>query len=332
MATDSTSPNTIWPRLSISETGYVCSAWPRLAGPVLVVQFVAGFCDRGDFFSARRCCLRFKIASLFLTYHSCFSCLAKSGSLFGVKKTGSCPGSSSISIVLSANHSPRSRDGVGGGICTLGGPPLIFLLSIKLITWCLFHQSPDHHLIRLLQSQLLGYHVIWSIKASFLHGKSQIVSAVHPPWRIVFLMWTTHCITSVMKKTERTPFWTERLTGGSSWETAPPEVPSLNLPCNLLGDDAAGIMSWSGRSSMLSCVIWGILWLGIIWGWLWPKLYTMPSRLKYNDSSGHQINLSVSLSPHTGSPMPIKQLISPWASSCNGRLDWMRCRPNWRAS
>ena len=37
-------------------------------------------------------------------------------------------------------------------------------------------------------------------------------------------------------------------------ETAPPEVPSLNLPCNLLGDDAAGIMSWSGRSSMLNCV------------------------------------------------------------------------------
>ena len=134
MATDSTSPNTIWPRLSISETGYVCSAWPRLAGPVLVVQFVPGFCDRGVFLSARRCCLRFKIASLFLTYHSCFRCFANSGSLFGVTKTGSCPGSSSISIVLSANHSPRSRNGAGGGICTLGGPPLIFLLSIKPIT------------------------------------------------------------------------------------------------------------------------------------------------------------------------------------------------------
>ena len=54
-----------------------------------------------------------------------------------------------------------------------------------------------------------------------------------------------------MKKTERTPFWTERLTGGSRWEVAPPVVPSFNSLCNLLADDTAGAMSWSGRNSML---------------------------------------------------------------------------------
>ena len=64
------------------------------------------------FLSARRCCLSFKMDSLFCMYHSCFRCFAKSGSLLGIlNKTGSCLGSLSICIVLSANHRSRSRRG-----------------------------------------------------------------------------------------------------------------------------------------------------------------------------------------------------------------------------
>lgn len=41
----STAQRTLGPRLSISGTGYICSVWPRLAGPVVVGQFGPGFCD-----------------------------------------------------------------------------------------------------------------------------------------------------------------------------------------------------------------------------------------------------------------------------------------------
>ena len=37
------------------------------------------------------------------------------------------------------------------------------------------------------------------------------------------------------------------------WELALPMVHSFNSICNLLLDDAAGAMSWSGCNSMLSC-------------------------------------------------------------------------------
>ena len=50
-----------------------------------------------------------------------------------------------------------------------------------------------------------------------------------------------------MIKTERMPFWTERLTSGNRREAAPPVVPSFNSICNPLAADATGAMSWSGR-------------------------------------------------------------------------------------
>ena len=40
------------------------------------------------------------------------------------------------------------------------------------------------------------------------------------------------------------------------WEqlgAAPPEALSFNSICNLLADDAAGAMFWSGRNSMRNC-------------------------------------------------------------------------------
>ena len=88
------------------------------------------------FFSARHCCLRLKMASLFCIYHSCLRCLANSGSLLGIlNKTGSCLGSFSLSIVLPTNHSPRSP--------------------------CPSNRSPDHHLSPFHQSpedQLICLH------------------------------------------------------------------------------------------------------------------------------------------------------------------------------
>ena len=42
----------------------------------------------------------------------------------------------------------------------------------------------------------------------------------------------------------------EQLGGGPP----PPEALSFNLPCNLLVDDAAGGMWWSGRNSTRNCV------------------------------------------------------------------------------
>ena len=104
------------------------------------------------FFAARRSRLRFKISSLFFTYHSCFRCFAKSGSLLGIlNKTGSCLGSLSISIVLSANHSPRSRDGAGGNLVPVGVHPSSSSCSSNPSPdhhLSPFHQSPDDHLIR----------------------------------------------------------------------------------------------------------------------------------------------------------------------------------------
>ena len=113
-----------------------------------------GFCF---FFAARRSRFHFKISSFFFTYHSCFRCFAKSGSLLGIlNKTGSCPRSLSISIVSSANHSARSRLGAGGRICTHGG----------VHPWSSYSRSdpsPDHHLSPLHESQLLGHQVFFGL-------------------------------------------------------------------------------------------------------------------------------------------------------------------------
>ena len=67
------------------------------------------------FFAAGCCCFRFKMASLFFTYHSSLSCFTVSGSWLGMTKVVSVKGVRLIAIVLSDNHSPRSRDGTGGG-------------------------------------------------------------------------------------------------------------------------------------------------------------------------------------------------------------------------
>ena len=50
--------------------------------------------------------------------------------------------------------------------------------------------------------------------------------------RLALPVLRTCFITSVMKKKERTPFWPEPLTGGSSWEVDPPVVNYLNSLCN----------------------------------------------------------------------------------------------------
>ena len=98
---------------------YRLQAW-RLSPRILEICSGAGAglgrCGLGFLWAARRLHLRFKISSLFLWYHSRFRCLAKSGFWLGIlNTTGSCLGSLSISIVLSSNDSPRSRDGAGGG-------------------------------------------------------------------------------------------------------------------------------------------------------------------------------------------------------------------------
>ena len=114
-------------------------AW-RLSSRVLSIcsGVGAGLGRRGLGFlwAARRSPLRFKISSLFLWYHSRFRCFAKSEFWLGIlNSTGSCLGSLSISIVLSSNHSSRSRDGAGGGnLVPMGETPLILLLPIKPLT------------------------------------------------------------------------------------------------------------------------------------------------------------------------------------------------------
>ena len=138
--------------------------------------------------------------------------------------------------------------------------------STNLWSWCCSWRSPDllppipDHVI----SPVLFYksHPLVRNNSNHLRGQCMF----HQLWQTVFLMWTTCFIISAIKKKERTPFWTEPLTGGSSWAVALPMVHSFNSICNLLGEDAAGTMSWSGRNSMLSCPNWGILWMGMILG------------------------------------------------------------------
>ena len=184
-------------------------------------------------------------------------------------KTGSCQGGSSISIVLSANHSPRSREGAGGwNLVPMWGLPLMFLLSIKPLTWfffppiswwwCdVFPRILDHD-----ASRGLLYKVQPLLRENLgrLYGQFMF----HQQWRTVLPMWRTRFITSVMK--ERKPFWPEPLIVGSSWKVDLPVVHAVNSPCNLMGDDAVGAMSWSRCNSPLSCANWGFLWLGIILG------------------------------------------------------------------
>ena len=112
----------------------------------------AGLGGRGglSFFLAARCSrFRCNSVSLFLRYHSCFNCLAFSGFLLGISNTTDvCLGCLSISIVLSANHRARSRDGAGGGnLVPMGGttpdlPPVDQIPHLSP-----FHQSPDNHVI-----------------------------------------------------------------------------------------------------------------------------------------------------------------------------------------
>ena len=82
---------------------------------------------------SRFCC---NSLSLFLRYHSRFACFAFSGVLLGISNnTANCPGRWTISRVPSANHRSRSRlRGDSRSLYPWGGPPLIFLLSIKPLT------------------------------------------------------------------------------------------------------------------------------------------------------------------------------------------------------
>ena len=91
--------------------------------------YVLAFCSGvgaglGFFWTARRSRIRFKISPLFLRYHPRRS-LATSGFSLGISNTTDvCLGCLSISIVLSANHHARSRDGAGGGnLVPMGGTP-----------------------------------------------------------------------------------------------------------------------------------------------------------------------------------------------------------------
>ena len=106
------------------------------------------------FWAARRSHLRFKISSLCCLYHARFRSLANSGFLLGILNTTDfCLGRLSISIVLSANHSPRSRVGAGGGNLVPMGGTTPDLPAVDQTP----HLSPFH------QSQLVGHHVVFSL-------------------------------------------------------------------------------------------------------------------------------------------------------------------------
>ena len=76
-----------------------------------------------------------------------------------------------LSKVPSTNHRSRSRSrGDGRSLYPWGGPPLIFLLSIK--------PSPDSHLSFVHQSQRVRDHVVRSIKVHVQRGKFQTVTPV----------------------------------------------------------------------------------------------------------------------------------------------------------
>ena len=85
----------------------------------LSVRFSSSHCLLGGgccfFFATGCCCFRFNMASLFFTYHSSLYCFTVSGSWLGMTKVVSVKGVRLIAIVLSDNHSPRSRDGTGEG-------------------------------------------------------------------------------------------------------------------------------------------------------------------------------------------------------------------------
>lgn len=83
----------------------------------LPVKFFSSHCllGEGGSFGPGCCCFRFKMASLFFTYHSSLYCFTVSGSWLGMTKVVSVTGVRLIAIVLSDNHSPRSRDSTGEG-------------------------------------------------------------------------------------------------------------------------------------------------------------------------------------------------------------------------
>ena len=170
----------------------------------LSVKFFSSHCLLGEggsfgpgcccfFFAAGCCCFRFKMASLFFTYHSSLYCFTVSGSWLGMTKVVSVKGVRLIAIVLSDNHSPRSRDGTGeGNLVPIGSthdvPPDDQTPHLRIrfppITWFVFHQAlimmhhlipfppishhdvpPDDHLICFHPFQIMWYHVFCSIKA-----------------------------------------------------------------------------------------------------------------------------------------------------------------------
>ena len=137
----------------------------QMGGPVSMARLSVQFFSSGDllrrgwWFGLWRllflfCCSTFSFAlqNFFSVLHVPLRCFAKSGSLLGIlNKTGSCLGSLSISIVLSANHSPRSRDGAGGNLTPMGVHPSSSSCSSNPSPdhhLSPFHQSPDDHLIR----------------------------------------------------------------------------------------------------------------------------------------------------------------------------------------
>ena len=83
----------------------------------LSVKFFSSHCllGEGGSFGPGCCCFRFKMASPFFTYHSSLYCFTVSGSWLGMTKVVSVKGVRLIAVVLSDNHSPRSRDSTGEG-------------------------------------------------------------------------------------------------------------------------------------------------------------------------------------------------------------------------
>ena len=98
----------------------------------------------------------------------------------------------------------------------------------------------------------------------------------------------------------------QALSVGSRLEAARPVILYFTLKCNLLGDDVAGAMSWSGCNSMRNCVNWGIPSWGQHWAHLrgslaWCNRKWTPTRAATCLSFCQFL---------TGSPTPTKRRIS----------------------
>ena len=140
--------------------------------------------------------------------------------------------------------------------------------------------------------------------------------------------WTNSCITSVMKKTERTPCWTERLNGGNSWEAAPTVVPSFNSICKPIGRrrrwrEVVERAYFNVQLRELRDPV-AVDDIGMA---LTEALHQAIETELEGESSDPPIIFSILPSRLTGSPTSTKRPILPWGSFCNAPLDWIRCWP-----